>query len=138
MHSVIVAITLTLKPIHFKLRLDAQYNMLRSALHDLQHKAEFSLICELTKSYNIHLHGFARIKKPNQWSVSRQLHELFRNHPVIGFICVKPLDDSGKWLDYCVKNREQTKLEDVHFVLCDDLEYFQDYLINILTYEKTY
>lgn len=121
------AITITLQPKLFKQSIEKQYDMLEN---EIRQKIEtdniyLTLVVELTKSYNIHAHGFIKVINKN---AVRFIYDSFRNNPVIGYIYVKPVDDHGKWLDYITKNLKMTKdtLNCRIPIICDELDLIGD------------
>jgi len=118
------AITVTLLPKLFKQSIEKQYEMLETEIQNmLEHRSiHLTLVVELTKSYNIHAHGFIRVSQ--QKNAVRYIYDIFRNSPVTGHIYVKPVDDHPKWLEYICKSLKETK-ESMYCkppIICDELD----------------
>lgn len=102
------AITVTLQPKLFKQSIEQQYDALQEDIKEIKGDSNImiSLVVELTKSYNIHAHGFicARSK-----IAKRYIHDKFRKRISTGFIYLKPIDNHDVWLKYVTKNIEETR-----------------------------
>lgn len=125
------AITITLNPSLFHLATQFQRNAIQGVLNGIVQNgdAQLSLICEMTQSYNIHLHGFVKIPiTKSKKSVIHQIHNIFRDLKDIGYICVKPIDKYIGWLSYCLKEYERTllELEGHNPVIINDMGDFTD------------
>lgn len=105
------ALTVTLQPKYHKLAVEEQYDLLNNRINDILKQNRFvkiTLIVELTKSFNIHGHGFIKIKLSR--TSLRQMYDIFRNDKIIGYVYLKPIDDHVKWLDYTTKDIKQTMI----------------------------
>lgn len=105
------ALTITLHPKMYHMAMIMQRNALQGILNSLQEYCKMSMIVEITTSYNIHAHGVIQVPLNHNKSVQHIVHDIFRCIKDIGFICVKPIDDSEGWLDYCLKDYHITNTE---------------------------
>jgi len=102
-----LACTFTLKPSMYRFPIKDQYDKLKNELLNLGSIFSKSLVCELTNSGNLHLHGIISFSEgvTNGHGTFRQfVLERFRNSKVIGFICLKELSDKEGWINYCLKH----------------------------------
>lgn len=108
-----LACTFTLKPVQYRCPLSKQYENVKSVLSDSPFK--FSLVCEITNSGNLHMHGIIdQIHKVQYGTFKQSVVEYFRLSKVVGFICLKELTDKDGWINYCFKNYFITK-KDIYF-----------------------
>lgn len=120
------AITITLKPKMYKYTLAEQHKMARDEMMILRKYYDVTIIAEITKSFNIHYHGVAKIRDMTlltmRGTVPCHITDMFRKSNVIGFVNVKPYSDRG-WIRYIVKDTSVT-VKDLqeHPVICDDLD----------------
>lgn len=136
------AVTITLKPSMYHMTAVMQRNAIQGIINSFTAAVKMSVICELTKSFNIHLHGTIKVnrdalnKSVKGKSPEHQIHDLFRNIKDIGFVCVKPIDDYPHWQQYCLKNYKLTKDElNENPVIRDDNEFFPVWMLHKLEYE---
>lgn len=104
------AITITLKPICYKLRPLTQYKRSITALNDLiqSELLQFAdLRPEMTKANNIHYHGVILLEQSKQIYANDYVCELFRKLPYFGFICLKELTDAEGWAAYITKQTDE-------------------------------
>lgn len=122
--SVTYAITITIRPARYKDDLDTQYCKAKQEL--LSCCYPLSLVCELTKSYNLHFHGVIQAIIPNKGTAKQSIHNYFRKCKYLGFIYLKEITDTDIWYKYCFKNYDST-LSDLYFappVIIDEVEDF--------------
>lgn len=104
-----LAITLTLKSKVLILKNVNQYKRSVVEINNIlvNHKDDFRfeyLVPELTKNNCIHYHGVVKVINTIKFPKTYVL-EAFRRSPIIGFICIKPIEDYHKWLEYCQKSQ---------------------------------
>jgi len=106
------AITVTLHPKVRKFTAEQQYDkfahdVVLIELLKLFPKSRLSLVCELTKSYDIHFHGIISFNmallKANT-NVPRWFRDKFRNQSIIGFVLCKVIDNKDVWIEYILKS----------------------------------
>lgn len=128
------AITITLRPKCYGVTIHDQYYLAKEAMSAFPGK--LSLVTEITKSYNIHFHGYVELNKlPVKGSQKAAIYDYFRKSKVIGFIRVEELFDETKWLTYCIKDKENTQKE-LYFapvIIRDDDNHFNNIQIRITT-----
>lgn len=108
-----LAITITLRPAVFRHSIKKQYDLLHNAVLDCPFFV--SLVAELTNSGNLHAHGIvSEFRDTTYGSFKQYVIEHFRSSKVIGFICLKEMDNRAKWFNYCLKNYKETK-KDLYF-----------------------
>lgn len=111
-YSVDYSFTLTLKPKRlFQQEPEKQYdntmyhvvNMLNSL------NAKYTLIIELTKSFNIHYHGIISfLLQDNEFDCMKSFYSLFRKDEKIGYIYLKQITDFPGWIEYLRKDLYKT------------------------------
>lgn len=138
MASIRYSFTITLQPKMYKYDASNQYDL---TMYDVAEylgnlNCEFTLVSELTKSYNIHYHGTI-IFKTIKGNLKKKFVDHFRAHKTIGFVCIKDITDEPGWIEYISKGLADTK-KDVGRppIIIDQLEYFNfaqrlDYSITI-------
>lgn len=101
-----LAITITIKPKYHKETIENQLDLLAvDAMQILNSlSCPYSLIMELTKACNAHLHGVLRYVGHR-----RKIYDAFRNAKICGFIYVREIDDPVKWIDYITKDITRTR-----------------------------
>lgn len=104
------AITLTLRPKYYSMSLEEQLHLSSNEIKALNN-VQYHVIAELTPNYNIHYHGVIQIVKPNKYSLLRQLYDITRKMEIIGFCCIKPLDDYEVWQSYIYKDYDKTNAD---------------------------
>lgn len=109
-YSVNYALTVTLRPLMYKHEPEHQYDVTydyvrRKLLSLTEH---FTLICEMTKSYNVHYHAVLSLPLNDTSDCQKKIHKLFRNDPNVGFIYVKQVTDFDKWIEYIRKDIVKT------------------------------
>jgi len=107
--------------------IEQQFDLLESEIKGIcnDDKILMVMIAELTKSFNIHAHGYIKVRVKN---AQRFIHDLFRGNKIIGYICLKPVDDHQKWLDYIIKDIQKTTgtLYCRIPIIVDELSYIPD------------
>lgn len=103
------AITITIRPSHYKDDLDTQYT--KSKIELAACPFLISLVCEVTKSCNLHFHGIIKCDPPKRGTVKQSIHNYFRKCKYLGFIYLKEITDLPKWYEYIFKEYDQTKQE---------------------------
>jgi len=126
------AITITLRPSMYAMTAIMQRNAIQGIMNSFEN-CKLSLICELTQSYNIHLHGTIKVPIKGKKDVQHIVHDIFRPFKEIGFICVKPIDDYDVWQKYCLKEYMKT-LNNVGEkpVIRDDNDFFPLYMTHAI------
>lgn len=126
------AVTLTLRPAHFRNKAEIQYDRTQVVVCDvLRGLGTFSLVAELTKASNVHYHALLECDG-SQTVVAKRLNDAVRRHPDIGFCCTKLCTDQPGWVDYMSKgfapdHKDFQDFETVmkrKSIICDDLEVF--------------
>lgn len=156
--SVQYAVTFTLSNILRKLPAEDQYDTIRNHIMLDDEDRLFglwkqTLICELTKNYDIHLHGIFSIKYSNLLSKyhkdpARYISDIVRkNKKYLGFCCIKQMTDYEGWVRYFSKDLRLTKARisrppiiiDHHdvFPMGEFPLYFDDDITDEKTDEKT-
>lgn len=113
------AVTFTLSRILRKLSSEDQYDVIRNHIYDdhkpLFHGWKLTLICELTRSFDVHLHGIMNIefmKLPIKYwrKPERHIQDIVKNNPkLLGFCCLKQMTDYNGWVSYFSKSLKDTK-----------------------------
>lgn len=106
------AVTITLKPQVRRDTAEYQYDKYASyvvtTIKELFPECILTLVCELTKSFDIHFHGTICFKKSkmrgNVVNVPKWFSDKFRGNKTIGYVLLKVVDDSVKWNDYIMKS----------------------------------
>lgn len=103
------AITITLLPRWYRDTATDQYDL--SYLHVCKLVAgltvKFTLIAELTNSFNVHYHGV--VTMPNYGNCRKRFVDAFRRSKLFGFVNIKAVDNEEGWFDYIRKSIEATK-----------------------------
>lgn len=125
------AVTITLNPTLFNLATQFQRNEIQGALNTIVENkcAQFSLICEMTRSFNVHLHGVMRVPiTKSKKSMLHQCQEVFRNVKDAGYVCIKPITEYKHWIFYCIKDYDKTfnELEGQSPVVINNMGDFTD------------
>lgn len=103
----LLAVTFTIQPKHYKECLARQYELVKEELRVTPFA--ISVVAEITKSGNLHLHGIVEAKEPKRGTLKQHIIDHFRKAKVVGFIYVKEITDLEKWIGYCLKDFEKTK-----------------------------
>lgn len=141
MGSVDYAITITLRPKLFQLDCVEQLKSGRQEIIKFLDKnpdIRCSLAYEFTKSFNIHFHGTIKTVDMSYYtSFPKFIHDHFRKSKVIGFICIKQIDNIESWTDYIIKDYENTRQIMNEFpTIRDDYNLLPDYLSQFLIETK--
>lgn len=105
-----LALTVTIKPNLYRHNLSVQYDKAKKELTSTPFK--ISLVSEVTKSGNLHLHGIIeQVKAVSKGSFRQSVVDYFRTNKVIGYIYLKEITELDVWLDYCFKDFNKSKLE---------------------------
>lgn len=134
------AFTLTLKPSMYKYTSEEQYDRtyLLAYKHVKSRCVYVTMIAEHTKAYNIHYHGIITFVMSKSCP-KKKFVDSFRNHPFIGFVNIKQMENDQGWLDYIKKDLKATReminrppiIADDFTVLTDplmmDLDHMQQY-----------
>lgn len=124
--SVRYSFTITLKPILYKNKADAQYFETYDKLCNiLSQMGKYVLVAETTKAYNIHYHGTMEfnIMRPN---LRKYFVDSFRNSKIFGFVNIKQIDDEPGWCEYISKDFEEFRKINLRAIIKDDLDYFDE------------
>lgn len=109
--------TITLKPVMYKKDIDWQYdetcNELVIALRSISNN--FTLVCELTQSMNVHYHGIIELG-----TSKRKFVNLFRNDKKFGFISCKEITNREGWVNYLRKDLKNSMEELGRRVIIND------------------
>lgn len=122
------AFTITLKPPLYRFNLREQIEKTKDKLLKMcNYVAQFTLVAEVTKNFNIHYHGIVNFevdyKFTNNEQYCAEFKDVFRKSKDFGFICIKPIDNFPKWVAYILKDRKRTfELTRTHPLLCDGHE----------------
>lgn len=105
--SVDYAGTITLRPKLYtkepEVQYDETYDYVRRKLSSLS--THFTLIAEVTKSYNIHYHIVIKFDlEDRKKDCMKEFHKCFRNDNLVGFVNIRQIDDMVKWTDYLKKD----------------------------------
>lgn len=114
--TIFYALTITLKPKMYNHQAEEQYDIAKPVIYNMN-LGEATVICELTKAYNVHFHCLIEVNETATFkgpkgkliSFERYVCDKFRNNPVIGFVYVKKCTDKSGWITYMLKDIEQTK-----------------------------
>lgn len=122
------AVTLTFHPKVRKFTAEEQYELYAHQtvqyVQQLFPNCKLSLICELTKTFDIHLHGIIQFDllniRTNQ-NMPKMFRDKFRNHSYIGFVLLKVITDDTVWFDYITKSLTDFESDTGKYpVLCDN------------------
>lgn len=111
--SVSYSYTVTLRPQLYGIPGQDQYDKTSDELvkHLSNICAEYTLVAELTSSYNVHYHGtvsFA-LKLPGPpVNLRKRFVDSFRKNKLFGFVQIKQIDDEPGWIEYISKSLEET------------------------------
>jgi len=101
----------------YKLDIDKQFDETKNdivmSLRSVSNK--YTLVTELTKSFNIHYHGLIELQ-----GSKRSFVNLFRNEKKIGFVQCNPLYDEEKVATYLSKDLEFNQNELQRRVIIND------------------
>lgn len=83
-------------------RLPKSINLIKTTLKSLSF--EYKLYIELSPTGRIHGHGWIWINDPFSF-LMYDVHTITKHNT----ICIKPIDDGDKWVDYCTKQSHVAK-----------------------------
>lgn len=94
------AITFTLNPHMYKLMPEDQADMAVAMIKTVfpEELYKKTLVLELTKSFNVHVHGIMYSK------TKREIYDRLRKNKILGFITVKQIENWSDWVDYITKD----------------------------------
>lgn len=132
------AITLTLKPHVRKLTAEVQYDkyvshILKQFEEKFTHLSLVTLVCELTKSYDLHFHGTIKFSTKilgKYKNIARFFADAFRQDKIIGYVLLKPITDERVWHAYLGKT-----LKEFNEDICREPIIKNDFLIDFSEYE---
>jgi len=105
------ALTVTLKPVHHKLKIEQQFELSSEEIMILLDRvgAKYTMVCELTKAFNCHWHLILKMPYHKEnCIVERSIRDLFRKCKYIGFIYLKPVTEYHNWILYMIKSVTET------------------------------
>lgn len=108
--SVEYAFTITLRPKVFIHEPERQYD---DACGYVNKKLmalcqDHTLIAELTKNYNVHLHGICRFSLYKKRDCMKDFYSCFRNDNIVGYVNIKQIDNLTNWITYITKDLTKT------------------------------
>lgn len=106
------AFTITLKPHVRKMTCEEQYDKYTSyvtkTLESFYPNCLYTMVAEMTKSYDLHFHGIIKFKINNRIkNLSKYFHDSFRGDKIIGYVLLKVMDDDKGWKTYLGKALEE-------------------------------
>lgn len=103
--SVDYAFTITLRPKCFAKEPEQQYDdtseYIKRKLSSISQA--FTLVAELTKNYNVHMHGIIKFPLPCK-DCMKEFHKCFRNDTLVGFVNIRQIEDYQVWCKYIKKD----------------------------------
>lgn len=123
------AFTLTLKPVMYKYTSEEQYDKtyLLAFKHVRSRCVDLTMVAEHTKAFNIHYHGMLKFPWQAGCDPRKKFVDSFRNHPFIGFVNIKQIEDEPGWIDYIKKDLKQTRdMLNRPPIIADDFTVLQD------------
>lgn len=111
------ACTITLRPVVRRDDCETQYDKYTSyvvkQIKDRYPSCLLKLMCEMTKSYDLHFHGTIIFKSNKRIkNYSKHFCDTFRRDKIIGFVLLKVITDDKIWDEYitksCVDFEQQT------------------------------
>lgn len=120
------AFTLTLVKRLYDLKPEEQYDLviadLMADIIDISTKR--TVIIEITKSYNVHIHGVMKIPLTDKIRCIKKFYDKWRKHRFVGYTNIKQMEDYG-WVEYIKKDIATTsKAIDRRPIIWDDFNYF--------------
>lgn len=131
--------TITLKPVMYHHDVDKQHdetiNEILLNLTMLCNKScDYTIVCELTKAFNIHYHGIIDLTN----STKRKFINIFRNSSKTGFVNISLINDLSKTVEYIAKSIPQTHIDvGRRPIIKDDLNLLK-HIDNYLTYSLNF
>lgn len=109
--SVDYAFTLTCKPQLYSQSIEQQFDKAEDEIKDRfnkikGYKASFTVVCELTRSFNCHFHGIVKLvgNAIRPINFLRKFYDAFRGSKIIGHVFFKPVDNFLNWIEYIKKD----------------------------------
>jgi len=101
--------TITLRPRFYKKTAEEQYDDIIPHIIKIMDllSNKYTLIAELTKCYNIHLHGSIKFRLTSK-NLCKYFHDAFRNDTYVGFVNIRQTMDDSTWHDYISKDFTKT------------------------------
>lgn len=109
--SVRYAFTVTLKPKRwFDWPAEEQYDATAMPLAEYLKTigCKVTLVCELTKAYNVHYHGIITLPLVKNANLMKRFVDSFRRSKDYGFVNIKPIDNEIGWIEYINKSLADT------------------------------
>lgn len=133
--SVRYSATITLKPRMYQYKAEQQYDMtypdlIKHLLCNGVHK--MTVISELTKNFNIHMHLTITVLIPKDCgksvNIQKKFVDSFRKSPVFGFVNIKQIsEDENGWVEYISKDFQSfVDSTGRRPILKDDFDYFSE------------
>jgi len=103
---------------------------------------KLTMVCEMTKSYDLHFHGIITFDQScirSGVNVPRWFRDKFRNHPIIGFVLLKVITEREIWIDYLKKDISHFQGDlNVHPCIRDDFDIIRENLHFINTINENH
>lgn len=108
--SVEYAFTITLRPKMFIHEPEKQYDETYTRIEHLLRSLCicFTLVAEMTKSYNIHYHGICNFLLTYKKDCMKEFHKCFRNDMQVGFVNIRQITNMSNWTEYLMKDLAKT------------------------------
>lgn len=128
-YTVDYALTITLKPHNYKHLAEDQYEKVKDEINlifkrlRLRDNIKITLLSEMTKAYNIHLHGILafNMDKHKCQDYLKYIYDIFRSSKTIGYVYVKPVVDYNIWKDYITKKPYKWMYDDYYMNPYNDI-----------------
>lgn len=106
MASCLYSGTLTLRPKLYVHEPHKQYDLVTDHITKILNTLcfDYSLVSELTKTYNIHFHILSTFDLKSHKYPLRDWHNAFRNDPYVGFTKIEQTLNDKVWIDYMKKD----------------------------------
>lgn len=109
-------------------QLDKSSRELQVLLNDCKIPVKYSCIYELTQNSDVHYHLILKltyISKIRSYKI--YIENLFRKSKVFGYVCVKPVTEYSKWVEYMSKDLQKTyNLLGLNPIIHDDYCLFEE------------
>lgn len=122
-------ITLTLLPKHYVKSVEEQAMLARESLLEIMKKIQCKAIfvLEITKQYNIHIHGMLQLPKVYQDPL-KTLFQVFRTSKVFGRKTIQQVRYYDSYVEYMVKDIEKTRtVINLWPIIRDDYNLYNSY-----------
>lgn len=111
-YTMTYACTITLKPVVRRDSCEIQYDKYTSyvvkTIKDRYPNCLLKLMCEMTKSYDLHFHGTISFMLKHKTSriknYLKHFSDSFRGDKIIGFVLLKHIDNDKVWDEYITKS----------------------------------